>query len=132
MTREEILAMEPGSELNRKVAEEVMGYTIVNDETFGYMERLIDPEDGRPVWNPLEPYSEDIAAAELVVDTMIERGCDDAIYWADFGGGKYAEAEAICKAALCAILEECQTLKVLDDTLKQAPGDEGAKHRGCG
>ena len=34
---------------------------------------------------------------------MIEKGYEDAIYWADFGDGTYGEAEAICKAALSAL-----------------------------
>jgi hypothetical protein len=36
---------------------------------------------------------------------MIQLGHDDALYWADFGGGIYTAPEAICKAALLAILE---------------------------
>ena len=41
MTREEILAMQPGNELNMKVAEEVMGHPISKDDVFGLMERTI-------------------------------------------------------------------------------------------
>ena len=107
MTQEEIMAMKPGVEMNAKVAEKVMGHVVSRDETFGYMERVID-EDGHSVWAVLQPYSEDISATELVVDRMIALGYDDAIYWADFGGGIYTEPEAICKAAVLAILEECQ------------------------
>jgi len=104
MTQEEILAMNPGAELNAKVAEEVIGHAVARDETFGYTERLID-KDNSSVWDKLLHYSEDISAAELVVGKMIELGHDDAIYWADFGDGIYTEPEAICKAALLAILE---------------------------
>ena len=68
MTQEEILAMEPGTELNIKVAEAVIGHIVVKDENFGQMERLVDPEDGSSAWFPVEPYSEDISVAELVVD----------------------------------------------------------------
>lgn len=103
MTQEEILAMEPGVELNKLVAEQVIGHHIAKDELFGYLERLIDSEDGSSVWSPPQPYSEDISTAEAVVEKMIELGHSDAIYWADFGDGAYGEAEAICKAALLAI-----------------------------
>ncbi len=102
MTQEEILAMKPGVELNVKVAEEVIGHVVARDETFGYMER-----DNNSVWGRLQLYSEDISAAELVVDEMIKLGYDDAIYWADFGDGIYTEPEAICKAALLAVFEGC-------------------------
>ena len=124
MTREEILAMQPGSELNTKVAEKIMGHIVTKDETFGYMERLVDPEDDSSVWCPVKPYSEDISVAELVVDRMIEMGHEDAIYWADFGEGKYTEAEAICKSALLAVLEETTLEQAVDKILRQALGEE--------
>ncbi len=126
MTQEEILAMKPGSELNIKVAKEVMGNIVTREELFGHMERLIDPKDGTSVWGPAQPYSEDISVAESVVDKMIELGHDDAIYWADFGDGIYTEAEAICKAALLAILEGRRIEEVSDEILQQALGDEEA------
>jgi hypothetical protein len=102
MTREEILAMKPGQELNMKVAKEVMGDIVVEDKTMGCVVRLTD-EDGNVVWGQLQPYAEDVSAAELVVDKMIKLGYDDAVNWGDFGGGTYTEAEAICKAALLTI-----------------------------
>ena len=123
MTQEEILTMEPGRELNIEVAKEVMEHVVASDGMLGYLERLIDPGDGGSVWSSLQPYSEDISVAELVVDKMIERGYDDAIYWADFGDGVYTEAEAICKAALLAILEEHRIEEVSSEILKQALGD---------
>ena len=104
MTKEEIMAMSPGLELNIKVAEEIIGHQVVKDDTFGYVERWTD-KDNESVWDMLQPYSEDISVAEVVVKKMIELGHDDAVCWADFGGGIYTEAEAICKAALIAILE---------------------------
>ncbi len=120
MIGEEILAMQPGSELNMKVAEKIMGHVITKDELFGYTERSVDPEDSSSVWSPVEPYSEDISTAESVVDKMVKLGYKDAIYWADFGGGKYTEAEAICKAALLAVLE----VEESDRILRQALGNE--------
>jgi len=132
MTKEEILAMKPGQEMNAKVAECVMGYEIIRDATFGYVERSIF--DGASVWGLPEPYSEDISAAELVVKKMIEIGYGDAISSADFGEGRYTEAEAICKAALLAMLERGRIptqerhriAEVSDGILQQALGDKQA------
>ncbi|MBI2957236.1 MAG: hypothetical protein HYY32_00185 [Chloroflexi bacterium] len=107
MIRENILAMNPGPELDIQVAAGIMGNAVANDETFGWMERWIDPDDGGSVWAPPQPYSRDMSAAERVIDRMIELGHDDAVCWADFGNGAYTEPEAICKAALCAMLESC-------------------------
>jgi len=106
MTKEEILAMKPGEELNAKVAECVMGYEVMKDATFGHMERLIH-EDGS-VWALPEPYSEDMSAAELVLARAVELGLGDAICLDDFADGRCTEAEAICKAALLAVLERDQ------------------------
>ncbi len=105
MTKNEILTMEPGSELNMTVAKEIMGNVTTEDATWGFMERLLDPTDGSSVWVPLTPYSEEISEAESVVEAMLELGYLDAIYWAEFGDGKYSDAEAICKASLLAIAE---------------------------
>lgn len=104
MTEEEILAMGPGLELNIKVAEEIMGSSVTKDDIFGYVERYTD-EEGKSVWDTLHAYSEDISVAESVVKKMLNLGYDDAIYWAALGCGVYTEPEAICKAALLALLE---------------------------
>ena len=56
---------------------------------------------------------------------MIELGYEDAIYWADFGEGKYKEAEAICKAALLAVLEGGSSEEASDKIIRQALEDEG-------
>jgi hypothetical protein len=126
MNREEILEMMPGIELNIEIAEKVMGNRVINDEILGYLERPVTPnpvaelpvsgssdcntccgssKDGTPGWGLVEPYSEEISAAGLVVNRMINKGFNDAIFWKNFGDGKYTEAEAICKAALLAVLE---------------------------
>ncbi len=124
MTREEILAMQPGDELNMKVAEEIMGGEIIKDKFLGYLERLVDPIEGGSVWSPVQPYSEDISVAQLVVNKMVELGYEHAIYWADLGGGKYTEAEVICKAALLAVLERHNLKEASDKILRQALGDK--------
>ena len=140
MTREEILEMKPGIELNMKVAEQVMGNIVVNDEILGYLERQTGTEtkdensgccsscggstDGVPGWGPVERYSEELPVAMLVVNRMIEKGNNDAINWKNFGDGKYTEAEAICKAALLAVLEKQSLIENSDKILRQALVDE--------
>ena len=103
MTREEILAMKPGLELNIEVAENIIGSKVIEDKALGYMEKLTDGSDS--IWDAVLDYSGDISAADIVVNKMILRGYADAVCWADFGGGIYTEPEAICKAALIALLE---------------------------
>ncbi len=107
MTQEEILAMKPGRELNWKVAQEIIGHVVVCDEKLGDLEGLLDG-DGTYIWDELQPYSEELESADLVVDTMIRLGFEDAVCWADFGDGAYTEPEAICKAALLAKLHPVQ------------------------
>ena len=99
MTKEEILAMKPGSELSIAVAEVVMKHEVLADEIFGAMERHI-ANDGSSVYGNLQPYSEDVTAAQLVVERMITLGHSDAAFWEHYGNGIYTQAEAICKVAL--------------------------------
>ena len=103
MTREEILAMKPGRELNIKVAEDIMGREVISDEIFGDMEAYVD-NDARSSYEPLQSYSQDVSAAQLVVERMIRLGHDDAIFWEHYGDGIYPPAEAICKMALLVVL----------------------------
>jgi hypothetical protein len=103
MTKEEILAMKPGRELNIVVAEVVMKHKVTVDEILGDMERPVD-EDGSSVWDNLRPYSEDTSAAQLVVERMITLGHSDAVSWEHYGNGIYTQAEAICKRALLVVL----------------------------
>ena len=105
MTKEEILCMEPGRELDAKVATAVMGHRVAQDEIMGYTEG-IPAEDGSTIWGPLQPYSTEIKVAESVIDKMVKQGYAGAVSWPTFGGGEYTEPEAISKAALLAILQE--------------------------
>ena len=105
MTKEEILAMKSGMELNISVAKYVMGHDVVSDELMGQTERLLD-DDGGSIWSTPLPYSEEISAALTVVAEMIKRGYRDAASWKDYGNGTYAPAEAICKRALLAMLKK--------------------------
>lgn len=104
-TKEEILAIAPGKALDLQVAQCVIGHAVVEDPILGTVERYTDA-DGSAVWSPLEPYSQDPKAAELVVDHMVAKGFENAIYWADFGDGRFTEPEAICKAALLTLAGE--------------------------
>lgn len=103
MTREEILTMKPGRELNIAVAEVVMKHKVVVDEIFGDMERPIDGDDNS-VWDTLPLYSEDMSTAQLVVERMIRLGHSDAVSWEHYGNGIYTQSEAICKRALLVVL----------------------------
>lgn len=102
MTKDEILAMKPGKELNKAVAEHVMGRNVVKDDTFGYMERHII--DNNSVWDNLLEYSEDMSATQLVTERMTSLGHSDAHTWDQYGGGTYTQAEAICKRAILVVL----------------------------
>ncbi len=102
MTREEILTMKPGRELNIAVAEVVMKHKVVVDEIFGDMERPIDGDDNS-VWDTLPLYSEDMSTAQLVVERMIRLGHSDAVSWEHYGNGIYTQSEAICKRALLVV-----------------------------
>jgi len=103
MTKEEILAMRPGRELNIAVAEVVMKHKVIVDETFGDMERPIG-EDSSSAWGTMLLYSEDMSAAQLVVDRMIKLGYSEAVLRGHYGNGIYTRAEAICKRALLVVL----------------------------
>ena len=97
--------MGPGRTLNMKVAEEIMGHNVIADEVFGDTERYLDKE-GKSVYGALMPYSEDIVAAWLVVERMIELWHGDAKLWEDYGSGINKRAEAICKIALLTALRK--------------------------
>lgn len=116
MTKEEILSLKAGKELNIKVAEAVMKKKYTEDETFGDMEI-----NNERVYGHLQPYSEDISAAWQVIERM--KGYNPRIAF-DIHSQKWeatfniCEAnfscpvvlavtapEAICKAALLALLE---------------------------
>jgi len=104
MTRDEILAMEPGRELDALVAEKVMGWTHYREEWGGV------------VPDSISHYSTDISAAWEVVEKMgpftqltadIYNGI--TVWHCSFSVVDSVDAvtapEAICKAALLAALE---------------------------
>ena len=99
MTKEEILAMKPGRELNIRVAEEIIGHNVIEDEIFGDMEVSRD-DKGNSIYQPLRRYSEDISEAQIVVNKMIKTERSKALLWAND-----SRPEVICKAALLSILE---------------------------
>lgn len=123
LTREQILEMEPGRELDRLVALYVMGLDESNfnyDTETGTSERIRQNETFGEVWEPFNP-STDIAAAWEVVDKLklcitpqstgapkelaymveceIEINVDGIRVFAE------TAPEAICKAALLAAQE---------------------------
>ena len=99
MTEDKILKMAPGREMNIIVAKEVMGHEVACDEFVGDTERFLDG-DGNSVWSNLTAYSEDVSAAQAVINKAVEMGVSDAGTWWDFGAGQYRPAEAVCKKAL--------------------------------
>jgi hypothetical protein len=104
-SREKILAMKPGRELNIIVAKYVLGYDVVTDKFLGELERQKDSDESS-VWSIPLGYSEDIEAAQDVVSAMMDKGYFEAAKWDQFGDGAYTPAEAICKKALLCILEQ--------------------------
>ena len=104
VSREKILAMKPGRELNFIVAKYVLGHVVVTDKSLGELERL-KASDGTSLWAIPLCYSEDNEAAQNVVCAMMDKGYLDAPKWDQFGDGAYTPAEAICKQALLRILE---------------------------
>ena len=103
VSREEILAMKPGRELNFIVAKYVLGHDVITDQSLGELERLEGREGS--IWSIPSRYSEDDEAAQDVVCAMMDMGYLDAPKWDEFGDGAYTRAEAICKQALLRILE---------------------------
>jgi hypothetical protein len=107
MTKQEILAMKSGRELNMKVAEKVMGYQVILDKTFGDMERYVDGQ-GSSVYRPLQHYSEDMSAARQVLERV--KALNLKVNPFGNGSGEFKDTreltpQAICKAALIAVME---------------------------
>jgi hypothetical protein len=121
MTRDEILALPAGLELNELVAEHVLGWRRREGVVFSNESRWQPPDSVG--WDWLPDYSGDIAAAWQVVEKLtggmvqfrLERTASGRTYakfvdctWpACLVGGASATAapHAICKAALLAVLE---------------------------
>lgn len=117
MTRDEVLAMKPGRELDALVAEKVMGWQIFGDE--GVHPRHKDLFDKTPHWSMLREYpcySEKIAAAWEVVGKINDclhlkehgvKGVWEVFFCGYHGSIVSADTapEAICKAALLAVME---------------------------
>ena len=128
MTREEILKLEPGPELDRLMAEKVMGWKRTTEgappgcaywkDDDGFV-RANETPGGSLNWNP----STDIAAAWQVVEKLASKGIVvviesegalNNIYevlfhrWgsdAIVGIARGSICEAICRAALLAVME---------------------------
>ncbi len=129
MTKEEILAMKAGRELNIRVVEDVMGGKFIEDEIFGDTE--INELFGVPrgighcleshFYGPLRHYSEDMSATEEMIfrlpnyNMRYEFNHDTGKWEAEVSklGADFSypvvrgdtAPEAICKAALLTMLE---------------------------
>jgi predicted restriction endonuclease len=124
MTRDEILAMEPGWELDALVDDVVMGM-----ETYDHTGKKVPYYEKR--------YSTDISVAWEVVDHLkhyhFELVRHEGIWTAAFDDGKKSyyhrsntESEAICKAALLAILAESEVrLNENPRPTPDAPSEKG-------
>jgi len=125
MTHDEIDKME-GRELDRAVAEKVMGWTRVDgylpaDTAWwdGEKERWLEPPNNQQCWNEFQP-STDIAAAWEVVEKLVpkERGHAVVIQWnGEWCGVKFTQYSkkftsartaplAISRAALKAVTKK--------------------------
>ncbi len=113
MTRDEILAMKPGRELDALVAERVLGYKVVDvlPQGITYM------AGKRKRWIKNPNYSTGVAAAWEAVEEMndclhLREHGEEGRWEANFCGYPGSRAhgatapEAICKAALLAVMEE--------------------------
>lgn len=133
MTRDEIMSMEPGRELDCLVAEKVMGYKVsfwsLHLAEDGSKEELIPNNLGDcalqvmykdNIWQCIPSYSTDISAAwevrqrihDTIGGTKIISVCDDFPEECQIWDGmKYISVrantvpEAICKAALLAVMD---------------------------
>jgi len=122
MTRDEILTMEAGREMDALVAEKVMGHTVGRDATletfYPQYTTTVETSEGFTI---LAHYSTDISAAWRIVEKFksdARIGISMADYtnggycFTFFGPGNFDEYEcdaptaplAICRAALLAVL----------------------------
>lgn len=115
MTKEEILAMVAGRELDKIVGEEVFGFEVKDfwpDEpkpsNYSYHMRVpcTDPKY-KEAWELMPHYSTDISAARQVADKMFELGHD--MNMLHLSSEFYPEA--ICRAALLIRLDEIDKLE---------------------
>ncbi|MHB8172129.1 MAG: BC1872 family protein [Thermincolia bacterium] len=117
MTRDEVLNMKPGRELDALVAEKVMGERV---RSRGQLESCIMPGANKP-WRAIPNYSTDISASWEVIETlasvfrMLERVPLISQYtctvWPDnllkpIKVNAPTAPEAICKAALLVCLRD--------------------------
>jgi hypothetical protein len=130
VTKEEIIGMKIGKELNIRVAEDVMGCKFIEDEILGDTEscELLESETeisslAGNYYGPLRHYSQDNSVAQEVINKL-KNNCDARVEFnyhtenweaafsdletgLSFGTVSALDApEAICKAALLAILQK--------------------------
>jgi hypothetical protein len=104
MTREDILAMPAGRELDALVAEKVMGYKYTSD-----FDRLFKPStDISAAWEVVEKFNTYRMQKLRDNDHRLVDGKVHQCFLGKNGNCAYGHTapEAICKAALLAVLEE--------------------------
>lgn len=99
MTKEEVLSMKEGRELDILVSEIVMGNRVIIDEVFGDMEVHMNKKIGI-VYGPLPNYSQDLSSSILVADRMLDLGYEKAAYWKNDD-----RPSVICKASVLEVIE---------------------------
>ena len=109
MNKNQIDNIDAGHNLDRLVAAEIMGNTVIEDDIFGLMEMHTAP-DGTNIYYPLRAYSRNLHDAKRVIAKMVQRNYHlEAAYW-------QAEdrPEVICRAALRAVSKRKKTAALLE------------------
>jgi hypothetical protein len=112
MTRDEILTMKPGPELNGLVARHVMGYEVVEvlPQGITYM------QGKRKRWVPNSNYSKDIAAMWLVREELCESGGVELLNMCE----EHPQCCIFTTSAPGLPLDRLQVITVMADTMPEA------------
>ncbi|WP_339246845.1 hypothetical protein NST58_06545 [Paenibacillus sp. FSL R10-2796] len=120
LTREEILAMEPGRKLDALIEEHIFNVDLSGFQWARVGNSMFKNTDGSVTWIDISRYSEDISAAWIVVEKMRNLGFNlnlyvhqsgySIVYPSTASGLAFEEVmckttpDAICKVALLAVL----------------------------
>lgn len=108
MDKKQIDSFIVGPCLDRLVATEIMGNSVVCDEILGVLEMHTNT-NGSNVYYPLRNYSENIQFARLVIAKMVRMAYnDEAAYW-----HTEDRPDVICKAALKAVSQRKRKEKAI-------------------
>ena len=89
--------MKAGRELDALVAEKVMGWHHIEKEGYHWMQGRLPGQPANFVPTPVRPYSTDIAAAWVVLEKLVEDGCQvqlsahqkPFLYWCEIYRAKH-------------------------------------------